>query len=267
MSRSHRHDMLTLQTADGHHLALPLAGPMTRFVAWAIDCGGSMAVILLLNMLLQVFSLAGTDLVTAARILLAFVVNIGFSILFEWGWRGQTPGKRVMGIRVLDAQGLRLTPGQVVLRNLLRLVDALPMLYAVGGVAMTLSPSRQRLGDLVSNTIVVRQRASATPDFSVLMPDKYNSFRDYPHLEARLRQRLELEGVGLLVQALLRRGELDPKARAALYAELVAWLASVVPFPDAATRGLTDEQYLRNVLDSLYRREQNARAAAAERKS
>ncbi len=265
MSLPLRYSMLELQTAEGHRLSLPLAGPMTRFVAWAIDSAGSMAIISLLGIVLQVFAVVSEDLFTASNILLAFTVNLTYSMLFEWGWRGQTPGKRILGIRVLDAQGLRLTPGQVVLRNLLRLVDALPLLYAVGGAAMTLSPMRQRLGDLVSNTIVVRQRVSTTPDYAVLMTGKYNSFRAYPHLEARLRQRLSLEGVGLIAQALMRRDELDPTARVALYGDLVQWLQSVVAFPDSATRGLTDEQYLRNALDSLYRREQNTRAAAAER--
>lgn len=265
MSLPFDQNVLQLQTAEGHRLRLPLAGPMTRFIAWSIDLIATLAINAVLFGFLATFSLLSPDFSTALRIVLAFAVYLGYGIVLEWAWRGQTIGKHLMGIRVLDANGLRLTVGQVVMRNIMRLVDALPALYAVGGVAVVLSPKRQRLGDLVANTIVVRRRETTPPDFAALMPDKYNSFRDHPHLEARLRQHLQPEAVALVVQALLRRSELEPKDRVAFYADLVAWLQQQVPFPDAAVHGITDEQYLRNVLDSLYRRTLSARATAAER--
>ena len=74
----------------------------------------------------------------------------------EWYWRGQTVGKRVLKLRVMDEQALRLEFSQIVVRNLLRFVDFLPGLYLVGGTACVLSRRFQRLGDLAANTIVVR---------------------------------------------------------------------------------------------------------------
>ena len=67
--------------------------------------------------------------------ILYFVVWIGYGILFEWFWRGQTPGKRLFRLRVMDVNGLRLQFHQILMRNLLRAVDSLPACYLVGGLA------------------------------------------------------------------------------------------------------------------------------------
>ena len=74
----------------------------------------------------------------------------------EWRWRGQTIGKRLLRLRVVDAEGMRLQFNQIVTRNLLRFVDSLPAFYFVGGLACWLSPKCQRLGDIAANTIVIR---------------------------------------------------------------------------------------------------------------
>jgi hypothetical protein len=73
---------------------------------------------------------------------------------------------------------------------LLRVVDLLPACYLVGGVACLLSRRAQRLGDLAANTIVVRSRQPPAPDLDQLLAGKFNSLRDYPHLAARLVQRV-----------------------------------------------------------------------------
>ena len=86
----------------------------------------------------------------------------------------------------MDEQGLRLKFSQVVIRNLLRPVDGLPLAYLLGGLACLISKRAQRLGDLAAGTIVVRHPTIFQPDLDQLMAGKYNSFRDYPHLEARL---------------------------------------------------------------------------------
>ncbi len=85
-----------------------------------------------------------------------FVVQVGYGIACEWLWRGQTVGKRLLRLRVMDAQGLHLQFSQVALRNLLRFVDSLPAFYLVGGLVSLLNSRAQRLGDFVANTIVIR---------------------------------------------------------------------------------------------------------------
>lgn len=247
-------EVLSIRTEEGIAFSLPLAGPAARFLAIAIDVALLSAAQSVIYSLSQFLSLINRDIASAIIAIVVFVINIGYGIAFEWFLQGQTVGKRLLGLRVVDVQGLRLTFSQVAVRNLLRVVDMIPMFYFVGGVMMLLSPRNQRLGDLAGNTVVVRERPVSQPALDKVMPGKYNSFRDYPHLEARLRQQIPPARAAVLMQALLRREELEPEARVALYATLAEDLRTCAAFPEEACLGLSDEQYLRNVLESLMRR-------------
>jgi hypothetical protein len=81
----------------------------------------------------------------------------------------------------------------------------------------------------------------------------YNSFRDFPHLEARLRQRVPPAEAALALDAILRRDELDPKARVELFREFADYFRLLVPFEDHVDESITDEQFVRNAVASLYR--------------
>ena len=116
-----------------------LAGPVTRFLAFAIDLAAITVISGLLSQVLLLSAIVNSDFALAARTICYFIVTIGYSILLEWHWRGQTLGKRVLKIRVVDAEGFRLRPSQIVIRNLLRVVDLLPAFYAVGGICCALS--------------------------------------------------------------------------------------------------------------------------------
>lgn len=245
---------LVIRTPEGVSFSLPLAGPTTRFLAWGIDSGISMVAEIVLMSLLGFLRLISIDIAFALIILVFFAINIGYGIMLEWLWNGQTLGKYLLGVRVMDVQGLRLHFSQVVLRNLVRIIDAIPGLYLLGGVSMLISRRAQRLGDLAANTVVVRMSKPREPDLAKILPNKYNSFRAYPHLEARLRQRVSPGEATLLMQALLRRDELEPPARVALYAEIADHFRGMVEFPEDALGNLTDEQYLRNALESIFRR-------------
>jgi hypothetical protein len=193
------------------------------------------------------------DFANAVMYVMMFVINIGYGIVLEWFWRGQTLGKYVMRLRVIDEQGLRLQFSQIVIRNLLRLVDSLPLFYLVGGIACVLNKKCQRLGDFAANTIVTYTPKLAEPDLDVVLGGKYNSLRDYPHIEARLRQRVSPEEARIALQAVIRRDGLDPKARVELFAELANHFRAIAPFPEEAALGIADEQYVRNVVDCLFR--------------
>jgi hypothetical protein len=181
------------------------------------------------------------------------VIGIGYGILFEWLWRGQTLGKKLLRLRVVDAGGLRLQFSQIVIRNLLRFVDSLPLLYFVGGVTCILNSKTQRLGDIAANTVVIHHPKVTEPDLDQLLAGKYNSLRQYPHLEGRLRQRVTPEEAGIALRALLRRDEFEPQARVELFSAIAAHFRSKAEFPAEATEGITDEQYIRNIVDVLYR--------------
>jgi hypothetical protein len=161
-------------------------------------------------------------------------------------------GKRLLRLRVVDAQGLRLQFPQIALRNLIRLVDMLPMAYLVGGVACLLTRRGQRLGDLAANTIVARERVFEEPDLEQIAPAKYNSLLAYPHLAARLRSSVSPEAVGFAVQAVSQRDSYEPLARVELFRDLAEYFRSLVRFPEGVLEGLTDEQYVRSALRVIY---------------
>ena len=101
--------------------------------------------------------------------------------------------------------------------------------------------------------IVVRIPSLAEPNLDQLMAGKYNSLRAHPHLEARLRQRVSPAEASVALQAIVRRDLLEPRARVELFEELAAHFKGKVQFPADATEGIADEQYIRNVVDCLFR--------------
>ena len=245
--------ILFIQTPEGISFPLRLAGPVTRFLAWVLDAVVVTALSVAVGTFAGLLRLLSWDLASAASILSYFAISIGYPVVTEWYWRGQTLGKRLLRLRVMDSQGLHLQFSQVVVRNLLRFVDMLPAMYVVGGTFCLLSKHAQRLGDLAANTVVVRTQEVPEPDVTQILSGKYNSFRDYPHLAARLRQRVSLEEAGVVLQSILRREELDPIARLELFEKISSHMQQIVLFPQEATDGLTDEQYIRNVVDILFR--------------
>ncbi|MGD8741184.1 MAG: RDD family protein, partial [Desulfobacterales bacterium] len=223
------------------------------FLAWAVDLGTIFALILILNVVFGLLGILSRDLAMAANIIGFFIISIGYGILTEWYWHGQTLGKRLLRLRVMDEQGLRLQFSQIVIRNLLRFVDSLPGLYLVGGLACLFNKRAQRLGDFAANTIVVWSPRIAEPDLNQLLESKYNSFREYPHIEARLRQNVTPLEAQIAVESIVRRNDLEPRARVELFHELSDYFKSIVNFPQEAVDGISDEQYVRNAVEALLR--------------
>lgn len=244
---------ISIQTPEGVQFSLYLAGPYARFLAWLLDAliigAVSGSVMTAAN------SLGGFvgGVAPAIALVVVFAFTFAYRIGMEWYFRGQTIGKRILRLRVMDVDGLRLQFNQVVLRNLIRVVDMLPVAYALGGGVMLFNQRNQRLGDIAANSIVTYMPPDSPPDFAKVLPGKYNSFRDYPHLEARLRQQVSPEEADLLVRALMRRDSLDATARVNLFKELTEHFRNKVEFPPAAILGIPDEQYLRNTVDSVFR--------------
>jgi uncharacterized RDD family membrane protein YckC len=248
-----RYQTIEIHTPEGVTFALPLAGPVVRFLAWLTDLGCILALFSSVQTLLvKLFSIIDADLGAAAGILTYFAITLGYGIATEWWLRGQTLGKRLFRLRVMDLHGLRLRFSQVVMRNLLRAVDSLPMAYLVGGLTCLGSRYRQRLGDIAANTIVVHQSDMALPNLTAIASGPFNSLRDFPHLTARLRQRVSPEEAGIALTAVMRRNHLNPDARVALFAELAGHFKAIVAFPAETSEDIPDEQYMRNVVDVLF---------------
>lgn len=246
-----RCNSLLVRTPEGIEFSLLLAGPVVRFLAWAIDVTCVSVGTGVVAGCLKIFSVLSEDLGMAIITLAAFLISVGYGICCEWFWRGQTVGKRLLRLRVVDEQGLRLQPSQVVIRNLLRVVDSLPLLYMTGGVAALVSARNQRLGDLAAGTIVVRTEEYALPELERIADDKFNSLAEHPHLVARLRYKVGGDEVAVAFRGLLRREELDAASRIQLFKELAERFRSLVKFPDEAVQGVSDERFVRNVVQVI----------------
>jgi len=253
--RETRDQEIVIHTPEGVTFSLPLAGPFSRFLAWLLDVFCIMVTGQILQVFISMLAAIHLDLYMAVAILLYFVLSIGYAMALEWFWNGQTLGKRVVGLRVMDIRGLRLRPVQIVIRNLLRAVDILPLCYLLGGAMCLLTRHGQRLGDLAGNTIVVRATRLAEPKIDrILEQTRYNSLREHPHLVARLRQRVSPGEADLALRALARRDALDPDARVSLFKSMSDLFKGKVVFPEEAAANVSDEQYVRNVVDVVFRK-------------
>lgn len=159
-----------IETPEQVALYFPLAGLGSRFLAAALDGLIQTAVTVILFLVVAiVFSAIGTRAIdtlsntaakwfTALLILGYFVLVWGYYALFEAFRNGQTPGKRVMKIRVIKDSGRQITFFEALARNLLRVIDTLPGAYLTGVISILVTKQNKRLGDLVAGTIVVHER-------------------------------------------------------------------------------------------------------------
>ncbi len=196
---------LLIKTPEGIAFSQSLAGPVTRFLAWFVDFLSITILISTIGTILGLLGLISANIADTAFTLGYFTISIGYGILLEWSWRGQTIGKKLLRLRVMDVEGMRLQFDQVMTRNLLRFVDMLPVFYFVGGLTCLLNRKCQRLGDIAANTIVIRTPTVEEPDLDQLFTGKFNSLRQYPHLAARLRQRVSPAEVATALQAIIRQ--------------------------------------------------------------
>jgi len=163
------YEQLTIDTPEQIALEFPLAGVGSRCLAMVIDSLIQAAIgliVLIASVLLgiglgtvvQPFTGSASSAglwVFAFMILLLFSAWYGYFAVFEIVWRGQTPGKRALGLRVLNDDGSPVRWPAALTRNLLRAVDFLPLAYGIGLVAMLCSRDFKRLGDLAAGTVVV----------------------------------------------------------------------------------------------------------------
>jgi uncharacterized RDD family membrane protein YckC len=247
-----RQSALVIETPEGVVFSRVLATPVARALAWAVDASAIGVASTIASRLAAVAGVVSQDWAAALSVLLYFAISIGYGIALEWHWRGQTLGKRLLGLRVVDAQGLRLRLSQIALRNIMRVFDVLPLLYMVGGTACLLSRSCQRLGDLAANTAVVRERGWEGMDTEEIAPAKYNSLLAHPHLAARLRDLASPEAAAIALRAVCQRNRYDAPARVALFAELADYFRSLVAFPAETVEALSDEEYVRAVLRAVF---------------
>jgi uncharacterized RDD family membrane protein YckC len=242
----------SITTPEGVTFTIPLAGVAIRCCATIIDllfisvCNG------ILMSVVGATAVFSTDLVGFLAIIVQFVLGTGYSLFTEWRFSGQTWGKRLLGIRVMDARGLPLRFHQVVVRNIVRPVDMLPLFYLVGGISCAVSRNNQRIGDLAAGTIVVMARHEHDSPLSGIQFSRYNSLLAAPHVMSHLRQAVPAELAAVCLESLSRVRELEPQARLALFAELAERLKTTASISREAIEDIPDETMVANVVQALY---------------
>ena len=211
-----------------------------------------MAMMNILQILVNLLMVIEKDLAYAFSILLYFVVSLSYGIYCEWLWNGQTLGKRLFRLRVVDAEGLPLQFSQIFMRNLLRFVDALPAFYLVGGVCATFSLKVQRLGDLAAGTLVMIVEQNTLEHSSLQINNSFNSLKQFPMWIARIRNSLEPAESSLLLKAIRRAEHLSANDRIRLFKILASDLRMRLNFPQELLPHCPDEQFIRNVMEVLY---------------
>jgi uncharacterized RDD family membrane protein YckC len=162
-------DILNIDTPENVIFGYDVAGIGSRFIAALADS----LIILVLQALVYVtlfLILGGKNLFESENVtwimalfsLIGFVLLWGYYIFFEMLWNGQSPGKRWSNLRVIRSDGTPITLAESLIRNLVRLIDFLPVYYGVGVVTMFVNDQSRRLGDLAAGTLVVHDKEAVT---------------------------------------------------------------------------------------------------------
>lgn len=209
---SQSEDHIIVDTPELIALELPLAGVGSRFMAMALDTliQGALYIAGIFAMAAaerygRIFSFwfnwIPASWGAALLILFLFCLYWGYFAFFEAVWKGRTPGKRVAGIRVIKDSGRALNIYEIIGRNLMRAVDALPFFYVVGIVSVMVTRRNQRLGDLLAGSIVVHdkpvegirpdwsptaEKTAASPELSKVAPEELVLIETYLQRRASL---------------------------------------------------------------------------------
>lgn len=189
---------------------------------------------------------------------IGFLFVFGYFALFEGLWNGQTPGKRLLGIRVVKDRGEAIRLLDAVLRNLLRIADLVPGLYLVAVVSVLMSERNKRLGDLAAGTMVVEVDVPEAPESRERPAARFNSLREDPRLAQRVQRTLSIDDAELLRDVLARVAQ-EPRLRAGVVADLAAHYRDRLDLGETWDF-LSDEGLLRDMMDIL-----DAEAEAGER--
>lgn len=218
-------DTRTIPTPEGVELQLRLAGVGSRFSAGLIDLAIQAALVAVTGLLA---GLAGGGL--AAGIILivgVFLATVVYDVLFEVRAAGRTPGKRVLGLRVVLADGGPVGLRASAVRNLIRLIEGFALSYVPAILSILITRDNQRLGDLAAGTIVVRERRQApvlpSPHVPATDPEADMSLWDVSAISA--------EEMATVRRFLDRRASLAPAARDRLALEMATRLGPTVVGP------------------------------------
>lgn len=225
---------MAIATPEGVEVELTLAGIGSRFIAGGLDYTIQLIVIVAMALILQPAGGAGAAVFSSA----SFAMIFFYDVLFEVLGGGRTPGKRVNGLRVVRSGGRPITFSRSALRNILRLIDILPGVYAVGMTVIFISPRNQRIGDLAAGSYVIRDRIGD--------PARPHRMTERPEIDTTPAETWDVTAVSAedvaTVRAFLeRRYDLRAESRRAIGGELASRLR---PRVGGAPSNLSDEHFL-----------------------
>ncbi len=237
------HRRVRVETPENVVLDLEVAGLGSRALAALIDAlilGAWSVTVVLLSTLIAAVA-GGSPWLGAGTILVLSGSILGYFVGFEGLRRGQTPGKRFVGIRVVQDTGHPLSVGGAVARTLLRLADLFPPpSYLVGALFVVFHPQGKRLGDLVAGSIVVRDRPyEPTSADATASPVQFDVELDAPELGD--------EEFALLGQFLDRAAHLEAGVRDRVAAQLAARLSDRAPEVQSGERAALESLYAREL--------------------
>jgi uncharacterized RDD family membrane protein YckC len=234
-------DRYTFDTPESIDLSFDIAGIGSRFMAALVDT----LILVLVQVTLGIIALfVGTqldnadlssNLVIALWSLVSFLFLWGYYLIFELVWNGQTPGKRMVGLRTVRDGGRPINLAASALRNLIRVIDFLPGFYGLGVMSMFIDKRSRRLGDLAAGTLVVKERKAVTlenltqrAEPIVLPPRPYDAPATplLPNLHL-----IKTEDYDLVQDFLRRRNELGPESRRRLGTQLANHMRERLALP------------------------------------
>ena len=210
-------------TPESISFSYDIAGIGSRFMAAFVDFLAYFIIAIGVSILYgqinrRIFDPALSSALEAVYIGFTFALYWAYYILFEVVWGGQSPGKRLVGLRVIRIDGAPAVPGQIVIRNIMRLVDLFPGFYVTGLVTMFLNSQSRRLGDYAAGTLVVREgrKVSLSQLSHSLTPAVHLSEHAAAEAAALPIHRLDRERRNLAREFIARRSDMSPRQRATL---------------------------------------------------
>jgi uncharacterized RDD family membrane protein YckC len=242
---------VSVRTPESIAFSYELAGLGSRFLAVTVDM--LIQMLILAGIFWGIFLIAshappslrsGHDysasesLGIALVVAIVFLVLFGYFVAFEALWNGQTPGKKLLGIRVVRDGGFPVDFAASAIRNLIRVGEMALGFYAISAVASIASSENKRLGDMAAGTIVVRDARTAT----------LAAIRAASAAQPAVRSALLTDEEHALIDRFVaRRNTLAPDARRRIATDLANRVRSRVSYD---LQSLPDEELLARLSDS-----------------
>lgn len=233
-------------TPDGSLVDVNPAGLGARFVALMLDTALVSGALALIGGLTRLVLPVGVDYAIMA--FLGLFAGMFYAVFSEMRLAGQTVGKKIMGLRVVDVQARQLLLSQSIIRNVARTIDFLPVFYGLGGLVALGDRLGRRLGDLIAGTVVVQERRGGPPPAFEVKPWSETSLTR-AEVRRRALARLSLEEREFIFEVMDREAGLTAAARFDLFEEAARHYRKRLQLPEVI--GLSSENFIRIVATAL----------------